>query len=95
MEAKTKSWVVLSFLLLVVILMQQCVHGELQVPCLFVFGDYLCDNGNNKIPTTTKSNYKPYGIDFPIGPTGRFTNGQMSIDLIGNSFFWSTKYILY
>ncbi|KAG5033207.1 hypothetical protein JHK85_017189 [Glycine max] len=83
MEAKTKSCVVLPFLLLFAIFMQQCVHGESQVPCLFVFGDSLSDNGNNNnLPSTTKSNYKPYGIDFPTGPTGRFTNGQTSIDLI-------------
>ena len=96
MEAKTKSCVVLPFLLLFAIFMQQCVHGESQVPCLFVFGDSLSDNGNNNnLPSTTKSNYKPYGIDFPTGPTGRFTNGQTSIDLIGNNFFWFVKYILY
>ncbi|KAI5447611.1 hypothetical protein KIW84_015173 [Lathyrus oleraceus] len=37
---------------------------------------------NNNLPTSQKSNYKPYGIDFPIGPTGRFTNGRTSIDII-------------
>ena len=41
MEAKTKSWVVLPFLLLVAIFMQQSVHGESQVLFLVVFGDYV------------------------------------------------------
>jgi len=95
MEAKTKSWVVLPFPLLVEIFMQQCVHGESKVPYLFVVWDYLSNNGNNnKLPTTTKSNYKSYGIDFPTSPIERFTNEQTSIDLIGNNFFWSAKYIV-
>ena len=82
MEAKTKSWVILPFFLLVAIFMQQCVHGESQVPCLFVVG---CPT--MEITTTTKSNYKSYGIDFPTSPTRRFTNGQMPIDLIGKISF--------
>jgi len=71
--------------------MQHCVHGIVtptqtsQVPCLFIFGDSLSDNGNNNnLQTNAKSNYKPYGIDFPTGETGRFTNGKTSIDMIGN-----------
>ncbi|CAJ1962065.1 unnamed protein product [Sphenostylis stenocarpa] len=62
----------------------QCyVHGVSQVPCLFIFGDSLSDSGNNnELPTTSKSNYRPYGVDFPFGPTGRFTNGQTTIDII-------------
>jgi len=71
--------------------MQHCVHGIVtptqtsQVPCLFIFGDSLADNGNNNLlSTTAKANYKPYGIDFPTGPTGRFTNGATTIDIIGN-----------
>ncbi|KAL2341057.1 hypothetical protein Fmac_008997 [Flemingia macrophylla] len=70
----TKPWLVLSLLLLAA----NCarVHGESQVPCVFVFGDSLSDSGNNNnLPTFSKSNYWPYGIDFPKGPTGRFTNG--------------------
>jgi len=55
------------------------------VPCLFVFGDSLSDSGNNNdLVTAARVNYKPYGIDFPAGPTGRFTNGLTSIDIIGN-----------
>ncbi|XP_060957623.1 GDSL esterase/lipase At1g33811 isoform X3 [Cannabis sativa] len=69
------------------------VNGDSQpqVPCLYIFGDSLSDNGNNnKLPTLSKANYKPYEIDFSnpnanyaISPTGRFTNGRTTIDIIG------------
>lgn len=62
------------------------VKGEPQVPCLFIFGDSLFDNGNNNdLLTTAKANYPPYGIDFPDGPTGRFTNGRNVADFLGLS----------
>ncbi|XP_050900502.1 GDSL esterase/lipase At1g29670 [Lathyrus oleraceus] len=62
-----------------------CVFGEPQVPCLFIFGDSLSDSGNNNDESTdAKVNYKPYGIDFPSGPTGRFTNGRTSVDILGD-----------
>ncbi|KAF8413650.1 hypothetical protein HHK36_001642 [Tetracentron sinense] len=54
-----------------------------QVPCYFVFGDSLVDNGNNNaISSLAKANYRPYGIDFPRGPTGRFCNGRTTADVI-------------
>ncbi|GAB2212754.1 hypothetical protein Droror1_Dr00020738 [Drosera rotundifolia] len=31
-----------------------------------------------------QANFLPYGIDFPDGPTGRFTNGRTMVDLIGD-----------
>jgi hypothetical protein len=56
-----------------------------QVPCFFIFGDSLVDNGNNNaILTLARANYRPYGIDFPQGPTGRFTNGRTYVDALGN-----------
>ncbi|XP_074339340.1 GDSL esterase/lipase At4g18970-like [Apium graveolens] len=55
-----------------------------QVPCYFVFGDSLADNGNNNdLNTEAKVNYPPYGADFRDGPTGRFTNGRNFADIIG------------
>lgn len=85
MEAKTKPWLDLSLLLLAAYCMQQCVHGQSQqTPCMFIFGGYLSDNGNNNnLRTYSKSNYRPYGIDFPAGTTGRFTNGLTQADIIG------------
>ncbi|KMT13615.1 hypothetical protein BVRB_4g082160 [Beta vulgaris subsp. vulgaris] len=61
------------------------VTGNPQVPCLFIFGDSLSDSGNNNnLVTAAKCNFPPYGVDFPGGATGRFTNGRTTIDLIGD-----------
>nr|GEX72379.1 GDSL esterase/lipase At1g29670-like [Tanacetum cinerariifolium] len=44
------------------------VVSQPQVPCYFIFGDSLVDNGNNnRLVTMAKANYPPYGIDFPQG----------------------------
>ncbi|XP_076927203.1 GDSL esterase/lipase At1g29670-like [Bidens hawaiensis] len=60
------------------------VAGSPRVPCYFVFGDSLVDCGNNNdLETSAKANYPPYGIDFPTGVNGRFTNGRTIADLIG------------
>ncbi|KAI6682598.1 hypothetical protein NL676_036479 [Syzygium grande] len=60
------------------------VLGAPQVPCYFIFGDLLADDGNNNnLRTLTKWNYPPYGIDFPGGATRRFTNERTSVDIIG------------
>ncbi|KAI8550896.1 hypothetical protein RHMOL_Rhmol06G0143100 [Rhododendron molle] len=53
---------------------------------MFVFGSSLVDNGNNNFlqVSMAKADYSPYGIDFPLGPSGRFTNGKNVIDLLGD-----------
>lgn len=62
------------------------VSEKPQVPCYFILGDSMVDSGNNNdLETKWKANYPPYGIDFPNGPTGRFTNGRTSADYIGLS----------
>ncbi|KAF5190010.1 GDSL esterase/lipase [Thalictrum thalictroides] len=54
-------------------------------PALYVFGDSLSDSGNNNfLQTFVGVNYKPYGIDFPFGTTGRYTNGKTFVDFIAN-----------
>lgn len=55
-----------------------------QVPCYFIFGDSLVDNGNNNyIVSLARANYPPYGIDFAGGAaTGRFSNGLTTVDVI-------------
>ncbi|GLT30236.1 hypothetical protein SLA2020_050490 [Shorea laevis] len=54
-------------------------------PALFVFGDSLVDVGNNNfLSSVAKANYFPYGIDFNMGPTGRFSNGKTFVDIIGD-----------
>lgn len=67
----------------------QCSNGAAvaprQVAALFVFGDSLVDVGNNNfLSSLAKANYYPYGIDFPAGPSGRFTNGETFVDMLGN-----------
>ncbi|KAL4585759.1 hypothetical protein LXL04_010384 [Taraxacum kok-saghyz] len=60
------------------------VSGEQKVPCYFIFGDSLVDNGNNnELHSKWKANYPPYGVDFPKGATGRFCNGRTTADIIG------------
>lgn len=59
------------------------VCGAPLAPALYVFGDSLFDSGNNNIlPTLSKANFKPYGVDFAEGDTGRFTNGRLVPDFI-------------
>ena len=71
------------FLTLLLSNSQHEVDGAPQVPCYFIFGDSLSDSGNNNLLVTkAKANFKPYGIDFPLGPTGRFTNGRTIVDFI-------------
>ncbi|KAM3234177.1 hypothetical protein P3L10_019536 [Capsicum annuum] len=61
------------------------VQAESRVPCFFIFGDSLLDNGNNNnLNTTARANYPPYGVDFPGGPTGRFTNGRNMADILAH-----------
>ncbi|EXB58273.1 GDSL esterase/lipase [Morus notabilis] len=83
---EAKTWLLVFALSLVVSTMQLhdfCVCAKPQVPCFFIFGDSLADNGNNnQLSTLTKANYIPYGIDFSDGPTGRFTNGRTTVDIL-------------
>ncbi|KAM7271022.1 hypothetical protein ACFE04_030236 [Oxalis oulophora] len=74
-------------LLMVSSLQLRWVYGESKVPCYYIFGDSLIDNGNNNVlQTSAKVNYRPYGIDFPQGPSGRFTNGRTVVDLLAQKF---------
>lgn len=51
--------------------------------CLLVFGDSTVDPGNNnRLPTTAKANFSPYGRDFfNHTPTGRFCDGRLATDI--------------
>lgn len=67
------------------LLLSKFIPSNGSPPGIFIFGDSLSDSGNNNfIPTFVKSNYPPYGIDFPQGPTGRFSNGKLAVDIIGD-----------
>ncbi|XP_022843355.1 GDSL esterase/lipase 7-like [Olea europaea var. sylvestris] len=51
-------------------------------PALYIFGDSLFNSGNNNfLPTLSKANFPPYGVDFNGGATGRFTNRKIFPDL--------------
>lgn len=68
--------------LLTVSMMVGICFGK-NVPANFVFGDSLVEAGNNNyIPTLSRANIIPNGIDFGM-PTGRFTNGRTIADIIG------------
>lgn len=87
MACVAKLWFFVS-LIIFALEFQILVDAEPQVPCYFVFGDSLADNGNNnQLKTSAKVNFPPYGIDFRDGPTGRFSNGRNYADIIGIYLF--------
>ncbi|XP_043701861.1 GDSL esterase/lipase At5g45960 [Telopea speciosissima] len=53
---------------------------------IYVFGDSTVDPGNNNhIDTIFRSNFPPYGRDFPNQlPTGRFSDGRIPTDFIAS-----------
>ncbi|KAH6818112.1 hypothetical protein C2S51_001715 [Perilla frutescens var. frutescens] len=66
-------------------LLPSALSAPILFPCFFIFGDSLVDSGNNNmLNTSARANYWPYGIDFPQGPTGRFTNGRTTADFLGD-----------
>ncbi|KAF3783704.1 GDSL esterase/lipase [Nymphaea thermarum] len=49
----------------------------------YIFGDSLTEVGNNNyLASLAKANYPWYGIDYPSGVTGRFTNGRTMGDIL-------------
>lgn len=67
----------------------------LSVPALFVIGDSTADCGtNNFLLTLARADRLPYGRDFDTHrPTGRFCNGRIPVDYLGNSFLWFFHYV--
>ncbi|XP_058100657.1 GDSL esterase/lipase At5g45950-like [Magnolia sinica] len=64
------------------------VAARNNLTCILVFGDSSVDPGNNnRLPTTAKGNFRPYGKNFFGGrPTGRLTNGRLPTDIIAEAF---------
>lgn len=60
---------------------------------MLVFGDSTVDPGNNnRLETSFKANFLPYGKDFFDGqPTGRFSNGRLATDFIAEEMGISTS----
>lgn len=84
MSCGLKQWWVVLFVAVIMGFEHGVAKAQPQVPCYFIFGDSLVDNGNNNnIASLARANYLPYGIDFPGGPTGRFSNGKTTVDVIG------------
>ncbi|KAI3498611.1 hypothetical protein L1887_34388 [Cichorium endivia] len=68
------------------VILPTLVVGKQQVPCYFIFGDSLVDNGNNnRLFTFAKAIYLPHGIDYSSGPTGRFCNGRTFADFMAEN----------
>ncbi|XP_027075644.1 GDSL esterase/lipase At4g28780-like [Coffea arabica] len=59
--------------------------GSAEVPAIFIFGDSTADVGTNNYLEGCKAgaDNRFYGIDYPHSkPTGRFSNGFNTIDLV-------------
>lgn len=91
MKSKRLSFFVL--LALVVVCSSQSVRMKLPpnvvVPAIIMFGDSIVDTGNNNnnVKSPARSNFPPYGQDFPTGkPTGRYSNGKVPSDLLVEAF---------
>ena len=65
-----------------------------KIPAILVFGDSIVDSGNNNyINTIAKANFPPYGRDLDGGvPTGRYSNGKVPSDLIGDYYLHTNDY---
>ncbi|XP_068651280.1 GDSL esterase/lipase At5g45960 [Aristolochia californica] len=78
----------LLFLLLALSALGSCspAGSNNSTPAIFVFGDSTVDPGNNNfLPTLFKSNFPPYGKDYPQQrPTGRFTDGKLVTDFLAS-----------
>ncbi|KAH8509193.1 hypothetical protein H0E87_011093 [Populus deltoides] len=81
-------WITGLILFLIQILILLVPECSAKVPAIIVFGDSSVDSGNNNfIPTIAKSNFAPYGRDFPGGSaTGRFCNGRLPPDFLSQAF---------
>lgn len=72
-------------LFLSLVFLQLCLKSQSQlVPSLHIFGDSAVDVGNNLyLNTSFRPDFAPYGVDFLIGQSGRFSNGATMADVLG------------
>ncbi|KAK9201397.1 hypothetical protein WN944_016599 [Citrus x changshan-huyou] len=75
------------FLTVALVLLARVAEAAAAARAFFVFGDSLVDSGNNNfLATSARSNFPPYGVDYPTHrPTGRFSNGLNLPDIISKS----------
>ena len=86
MECFRSRLVILQCVVVFVLLIKINADAPI-VPALCIFGDSVMDVGNNndRLTTLLKANFLPYGRDFVTHkPTGRFCNGKIAVDYIGN-----------
>lgn len=57
---------------------------------IFVFGDSLSDTGNviAAFPFYADAENWPYGSTFFHAPSGRYSDGRLIVDFMGNFFFF-------
>lgn len=98
-----KNYRILALVIFIIINLSLSGKGddddEFKDGASFIFGDSLVDAGNNNyLPTLSKADIKPNGIDFKASggnPTGRYTNGRTIGDIVGKlSIYRNAKYIL-
>ncbi|KAJ4757313.1 GDSL esterase/lipase [Rhynchospora pubera] len=60
--------------------------GMKETRSILIFGDSTVDPGNNnKLRTSAKANFAPYGMNFYGGqPTGRFCDGRLATDILAD-----------
>lgn len=78
---------VFAYLLAVALLSSSLGSQAGPATAIITFGDSIVDVGNNDyILTIFKADYPPYGRDFDNKTaTGRFCNGRLATDILGNS----------
>ncbi|KAL5208620.1 hypothetical protein ABZP36_033055 [Zizania latifolia] len=74
--------------ILLLLLLLSPAEVRARVTALIVFGDSTVDAGNNNaVQTVVRSNFAPYGRDFPgHRATGRFCNGRLATDFYSEAF---------
>ncbi|CAN0900830.1 GDSL esterase/lipase At2g19060 [Linum grandiflorum] len=75
----------------------QCLsQGDLSGPCAFFLGGDPFDVGTNNYlnRSTARADFPPNGVDYPAGPTGRFSNGRNMADYIGNESLYVSQLTL-
>uniref|UniRef100_A0A803P8G4 Uncharacterized protein n=1 Tax=Cannabis sativa TaxID=3483 RepID=A0A803P8G4_CANSA len=81
----TKVTSLVSIITFVFIFFVELSESQKLAPALYVFGDSNVDVGNNnKLDISAKTNYLPYGIDFPGATPGRPTNGYNIADFFAS-----------
>ncbi|KAG8058851.1 hypothetical protein GUJ93_ZPchr0002g23122 [Zizania palustris] len=87
-QSRARRDLQLGILLLLLLLLLSPAEVRARVTALIVFGDSTVDAGNNNaVPTVVRSNFAPYGRDFPgHRATGRFCNGRLATDFYSEAF---------